>query len=158
MAGHVQQQPSKGLKPIGRIGLSDSDRGIGLPKRDREDKPRPGTTVVNKKKQKPKTAAAGGGMNPPSKPPKGPTGGGPKNPKNIGKGNEPDDYINKKPKKPEPQSPKNPKGRQFEGGLQRNPEGQKPRDYKKPDVKVTRDQQGHSSSMGGFKKSIKKDK
>jgi hypothetical protein len=136
MAGHVQQQPSKGLKPISRIGLSDSDRGKGLPERKKS------TYVETKKKDKPKTAAAGGGMNPPNKPPKGPTGGdnkGPKNPKN-------------------PKDPKNPKGRQFEGGLQRNTEGQNPRDYKKPDVKVTRDQKGHSSSMGGLTKSTKKDK
>jgi hypothetical protein len=133
MAGHVQQQPSKGLKPISRIGLSDSDRGKGLPERKKS------TYVENKKKDKPKTAAAGGGMNPPNKPPKGPTGGDNKGPKN-------------------PKDPKNPKGRQFEGGLQRNTDGQKPRDYKKPDVKVTRDQQGHHSSIGGFKKSTKKDK
>jgi hypothetical protein len=67
---------SIGLKSVGQIGLSDSDRGVGLPKRD--DRPRPGTTVVTKKKDKPKTAAAGGGKNPPKNPPKGPTG--PKNP------------------------------------------------------------------------------
>jgi hypothetical protein len=62
-----------GLKSIGKLGLSDSDRGIGLPKRDREDKPRPGTTVVDKKKKKSK--AAGGGGTPPKKPPtRGPKG------------------------------------------------------------------------------------
>jgi hypothetical protein len=37
---------------------------------------------VEKKKEKPKTAAAGGGMKPPAKPPKGPTGGDNKGPKN----------------------------------------------------------------------------
>jgi hypothetical protein len=73
--GQVAKEPSKGLKPLGRIGLSDSDRGIGLPKRDREDKPRPGTTVVDKKKDKSKAAAAGGGKNPPKNPPtRGPKG------------------------------------------------------------------------------------
>jgi hypothetical protein len=72
---------SIGLKSVGQIGLNDSDRGIGLPKRD--DRPRPGTTVVTKKKDKPKTAAAGGGKNPPKNPPKGPTG-----PKNPNKGND----------------------------------------------------------------------
>jgi|688.fasta_scaffold319830_2 hypothetical protein len=75
------QFDSMGLKPVGRIGLSDSDRGIGLPKR--EDRPRPGTTVVTKKKNKPKVAAAGGGSNPPKNPPKGPTG-----PKNSNKSND----------------------------------------------------------------------
>lgn len=82
------QFDSLGLKSVGQIGLSDSDRGIGLPKRD--DRPRPGTTVVTKKKEKPKTAAAGGGSNPPKTPPKGPTG-----PKNPDKGN---DNENKKSK------------------------------------------------------------
>jgi hypothetical protein len=82
------QFDSIGLKPVSRIGLSESDRGRGLPERDRED--RPGTTVVNKKKDKPKTAAAGGGSNPPKNPPKGPTG-----PKNPDKGN---DNENKKSK------------------------------------------------------------
>lgn len=75
------QFDSMGLPTVGRIGLSNSDRGVGLP--EREDRPRPGTTVETKKKDKPKTAAAGGNANPPKKPPKGPTG-----PKNPGK----DDY------------------------------------------------------------------
>ena len=75
------QFDSLGLKSVGQIGLNDSDRGIGLPKRD--DRPRPGTTVVTKKKEKPKTAAAGGGSKPPKNPPKGPTG-----PKNPNKGND----------------------------------------------------------------------
>lgn len=75
------QFDSLGLKSVGQIGLSDSDRGRGLPKRD--DRPRPGTTVVTKKKEKPKAAAAGGGSNPPKNPPKGPTG-----PKNPNKGND----------------------------------------------------------------------
>jgi len=52
MSGHAQQQPSKGLKPIGRIGLSDSDRGKGLPERKKS------MYVETKKKDKPKTAAA----------------------------------------------------------------------------------------------------
>ena len=73
MSGHVQQQPSKGLKPIGRIGLSDSDRGKGLPERTKP------MYVETKKKDKPKTAAAG--SPPPKNPPKGPKGPGPKNPK-----------------------------------------------------------------------------
>jgi hypothetical protein len=137
MAGHVQQQPSKGLKPLSRLGLSDSDRGKGLPERKQP------MHVETKKKGKPKTAAAGGGMNPPNKPPKGPTGG-----------------DNKGPKNPKDKEPKNPKGTQFSDnkGLQRMNEGQKPRDYKKPDVKITRDQKGHDSSMGGLRKSTKKDK
>jgi hypothetical protein len=70
---------SIGLKPVSQIGLSDSDRGKGLPERNREDGP--GTTVVNKKKNKPKAAAAG--SPPPKNPPKGPTG-----PKNPDKGND----------------------------------------------------------------------
>jgi hypothetical protein len=72
------QFDSMALPPVGRIGLSNSDRGIGLP--EREDRPRPGTTVETKKKEKPKFAAAGSGKNPPKNPPKGPTGPtGPKN-------------------------------------------------------------------------------
>jgi hypothetical protein len=59
----------------GALGISDSDRGIGLPERMKP------MIVETKKKDKPKTAAAGGGMNPPNKPPKGPKGPGPKNPK-----------------------------------------------------------------------------
>ena len=75
MAGHVQQQPSKGLKPIGRIGLSDSDRGKGLPERKKS------MYVETKKKDKPKAAAAGSPPPPPPKnPPKGPTGGDNKGP------------------------------------------------------------------------------
>jgi hypothetical protein len=67
---------SAGLPPIGKIGLSDSDRGIGLPKRTRP------MYVETKKKDKPKTAAAGSPPPPPpDKPPKGPKGPGPKNPK-----------------------------------------------------------------------------
>jgi hypothetical protein len=69
------QFDSMGLPAVGQIGLSESDRGRGLPQR--EDRPRPGTTYVDKKKEKPKTAAAGSGKNPPKNPPKGPTG--PKN-------------------------------------------------------------------------------
>jgi hypothetical protein len=44
------QFDSVGLGPLGRIGLSDSDRGKGLP--ERYDGPRPGTTVETKKKPK----------------------------------------------------------------------------------------------------------
>lgn len=88
------QFDSIGLKSVGQIGLSESDRGRGLPKRD--DRPRPGTTVVTKKKEKPKAAAAGGGSNPPKNPPKGPTG--PKKP-NEGDDNENErkysGYLNK---------------------------------------------------------------
>lgn len=73
--GQVASAPSKGLKPVGRIGLSDSDRGIGLPERHKP------MYVETKKKDKPKTAAAGGGANPPKPPKKGPTGGDNKNPK-----------------------------------------------------------------------------
>lgn len=78
---------SLGLPPIGKIGLSDSDRGIGLPKRKKS------MYVETKKKAKPKTAAAG---SPPPPPPK-----GPKNPKNNDKENkEPknNDKENKKSK------------------------------------------------------------
>ncbi len=70
--GQVAAAPSKGLKPVGRIGLSDSDRGIGLPERKKSEE--------TKKKDKPKTAAAGGGANPPKPPKKGPTGGDNKGP------------------------------------------------------------------------------
>jgi hypothetical protein len=64
---------SAGLPPLGRIGLSDSDRGVGLPERTKP------IYVATKKKEKPKTAAAGSPppKNPPKNPPKGPTG--PKN-------------------------------------------------------------------------------
>ena len=67
------QFDSIGLKPVGRIGLSDSDRGKGLPERTKP------MYVETKKKDKPKTAAAG--SPPPKNPPKGPKGPGPKNPK-----------------------------------------------------------------------------
>lgn len=79
------QFDSVGLPPVGRIGLSESDRGRGLPQR--EDQPRPGTTYVAKKKDKPKTAAAGGGMKPPNNPPKGPTGPKGPNKDKFDKGN-----------------------------------------------------------------------
>ena len=84
MSGHVQQQPSKGLKPISRIGLSDSDRGKGLPERKKS------MYVETKKKDKPKTAAAGGGANPPKPPKKGPTGGDNKGPNKDYKKNKDD--------------------------------------------------------------------
>jgi len=59
---------SVGLQPVGRIGLSNSDRGVGLPERTEP------MYVENKKKNKPKTAAAGSPppKNPPKNPPKGP--------------------------------------------------------------------------------------
>jgi hypothetical protein len=79
------QFDSVGLGPLGRIGLSDSDRGKGLP--ERYDGPRPGTTVETKKKPKFRTAAIPP-KNPPKNPPKGPTG-----PKDGGKDE------NKNPKK-----------------------------------------------------------
>ncbi len=71
------QFDSIGLKPVGRIGLSDSDRGIGLPERHKP------MYVETKKKDKPKTAAAGSPppKNPPKPPKKGPTGGDNKGPK-----------------------------------------------------------------------------
>jgi len=83
------QFDSMGLKTVGEIGLSDPKKRSSTLTRNE-----------NKKKDKPKTAAAGGGANPPSKPPKGPTG--PKNP-NKGGGNEepkhnrrePDKYLKK---------------------------------------------------------------
>jgi len=84
MSGHAQQQPSKGLKPIGRIGLSDSDRGKGLPERKKS------MYVETKKKDKPRTAAAGGGANPPKPPKKGPTGGDDKGPNKDYKKNKDD--------------------------------------------------------------------
>jgi len=71
-------------KSIGLPGLSDSDRGKGLPERKKP------MYVETKKKDKPKTAAAGGASNPPKNPPKGPKG-----PKNPDKGN---DNENKKSK------------------------------------------------------------
>jgi hypothetical protein len=74
------------LPQPGLPGISDSDRGIGLP--DRRE-PRP-MYVETKKKDKPKTAAAGGGSNPPKNPPKGPTG-----PKNPDKGNYNENKKNK---------------------------------------------------------------
>ena len=76
---------SSGLPPVGLPGLSDSDRGIGLP----EQKP---MIVKTKKKEKPKTAAAGSPppKNPPKNPPKGPTG-----PKNPDKGNDNENKTSK---------------------------------------------------------------
>jgi len=76
---------SVGLKPIGRIGLSDSDRGKGLPERKKS------MYVETKKKDKPRTAAAGGGANPPKPPKKGPTGGDVKGPKKDYKMNKDND-------------------------------------------------------------------
>jgi len=73
---------SVGLPPVGRIGLSDSDRGIGLPERTKP------MYVETKKKDKPKTAAAG---SPPPPPPKNPPKNPPKGPK--------DKDNNKNPKK-----------------------------------------------------------
>lgn len=55
----LPKKPSKGT-----YGLSDSDRGIGLPERKKP------MYVETKKKDKPKTAAAG--SPPPKNPPKGP--------------------------------------------------------------------------------------
>lgn len=69
-----------GLKSVGLPGLSDSDRGIGLPERTQP------MYVETKKKDKPKTAPSGGNANPPKNPPKGPTG--PKNNDKYGKGND----------------------------------------------------------------------
>jgi hypothetical protein len=74
---------SAGLPPLGRIGLSDSDRGVGLPERTKP------IYVATKKKEKPKTAAAGSPppKNPPKNPPKGPSDnnrGNDKNPKKNG--------------------------------------------------------------------------
>jgi hypothetical protein len=100
-------------------------------------------------------------MKPPNKPPKGPTGG-PKNPKNIGKGNEPDDHVNKKPKGSREEEKKRPKSESISPQFPKNDhkndirrkendrmsQGNKPKDYKAPDVKITRDQKGHSNSMG----------
>ena len=64
------QFDSMGLPAVGQIGLSDSDRGVGLPERTKP------IYVATKKKEKPKTAAAGSPppKNPPKNPPKGPTG------------------------------------------------------------------------------------
>lgn len=67
-----------GLKSVGLPGLSDSDRGIGLPERTQP--------MYVETKPKPKTApAAIPPKNPPKNPPKGPTG--PKNPDKYDKGN-----------------------------------------------------------------------
>lgn len=72
-----------GLKSVGLPGLSDSDRGIGLPERTQP------MYVETKKKEKPKfRTAAIPPKNPPKNPPKGPTG-----PKDGGKDE------NKNPKK-----------------------------------------------------------
>ena len=71
---------SAGLPPVGLPGISDSDRGKGLPERTQP------MIVETKKKDKPKAAAAGGN-NPPKKPPtRGPKG--PNWPDNPDKGNE----------------------------------------------------------------------
>ena len=75
MAGHVQRQPSSQKQ---WTSPDKSVREMGTSK------------TVEKKKEKPKTAAAGGGMKPPSKPPKGPTGGN-KEPKDFGRKSSPED-------------------------------------------------------------------
>jgi hypothetical protein len=126
MAGHVQKQPAsqKAWSP------EPTKREPGYLKR-----------VEEKKKQKPKTAAAGGGMKPPSKPPKGPTGGDNKRPKDEGKR---PDYkgskdtnsgmsLRKSSRKEETKNPTKPDNRQFKGSPQ-------------------------YQSMGGLTKSTKKDK
>jgi len=69
-----------GLKSVGLPGLSDSDRGIGLPERTQP------MHVDTRKKPKPAPAGAPPSKNPPKNPPKGPTG--PKNPDKYDKGND----------------------------------------------------------------------
>jgi hypothetical protein len=96
---------SKGLKPIGRIGLSDSDRGKGLPERTKP------MYVETKKKDKPRTAAAGGGANPPKPPKKGPTGGDDKGPNKDPKKDKDDKKsmggLTKSSRKEETKNPRN---------------------------------------------------
>ena len=151
MSGHVQQQPSKGLKPIGRIGLSDSDRGKGLPERKKS------MYVETKKKDKPKTAAAGGGMKPPSTPPKGPKGPN-KGPKDEGKRQYGEDSHSPSMGKGKGTPNKSKEGETLKKTDRKlaphkpiNREGQKPDNYKKPDGKVNR-------QFESLKKSNKKDK
>jgi hypothetical protein len=95
---------SKGLKPVGQIGLSASDRGIGLPE---GKKP---MYVETKKKDKPKTAAAGG-ANPPKPPKKGPTGGDNKGPNKDSKKDKDDKKsmggLTKSSSKEETKNPRN---------------------------------------------------
>jgi hypothetical protein len=128
MAGHVQKQPAP----------SPRERSPWAPEKSKREQ---GTLerVEEKKKQKPKTAPAGGGMKPPSKPPKGPTGGDNKGPKDEGKrpdykGSKDTDSgmsLRKSSRKEEKKNPK-PNNKQFKDS-------------------------NYNRSMGGFKKSNKKD-
>jgi hypothetical protein len=132
--GQVASAPGKGLKPVGRIGLSDSDRGIGLPERKKS------TYDETKKKDKPKTAAAGGGANPPKPPKKGPTGGDNKGPKDEGRR---PDY----------------KGKDTNSSMGGLSKGSRKEETKnpKPNDKQFKDS-NYNRSMGGLTKSTKKKK
>jgi hypothetical protein len=130
MAGHVQKQPAPSPRERSPWAPEKSKREYGILER------------VEKKKQKPKTAPAGGGAKPPSKPPKGPTGGNNKGPKD--ESNKRPDYkgskdtdsgmsLRKSSRKEETKNPKKPDGRQFKGSPQ-------------------------YQSMGGLKEATKKEK
>jgi hypothetical protein len=114
---------------------------------------------VEKKKKKQLPAAAGGGMKPPSKPPKGPTGGNNKGPKDEGKkapyGDDSHSLSmgNRKgvPNKSKDGETLKKTDRKLAPHKPINREGQKPDNYKKPDVKANR-------QFESLKKSTKKDK
>jgi hypothetical protein len=74
MAGHVQKQPAPSPREKSPWAPEKSKREQGILER-----------VEEKKKKKLNTAPAGGGKKPPSKPPKGPTGGDNKGPKDEGR-------------------------------------------------------------------------
>jgi hypothetical protein len=98
-----------GLKSVGLPGLSDSDRGIGLPERTQP------MYVETKKKPKPRPAPVIPPSKPPKNPPKGPTGPGPKNPKDgkdYKKDKDDNKGLTKDSRKEERKNPK-PKDKQF---------------------------------------------
>jgi hypothetical protein len=112
MAGHVQKQPASQKQ---WTSPDKSERVYGTSK------------TIEKKKKKPQTAAAGGGMKPPSKPPKGPTGGDNKGPKDEGrrpdyKGSKDTNSsmggLSKSSRKEETKNPRKPDDRQFKGSPQ----------------------------------------
>jgi hypothetical protein len=109
MAGHVQKQPAPSPREKSPWAPEKSKRERGILER-----------VEEKKKKKLNTAPAGGGKKPPSKPPKGPTGGDNKGPKDEGrrpdyKGSKDTDSgmsLRKSSRKEETKNPK-PKDKQF---------------------------------------------
>lgn len=129
MAGHVQQPPSQKVWTK----ATKAERVYGTSERElRKEAKEPA--------KKKKTAAAGGGMKPPSKPPKGPTGGDNKRPKDEGKR---PDYKGKDTNS-------------SMGGLSKGSRKEETKNPKPNDKQFK--ESNYNRSMGGFQKSTKKDK